>query len=396
MYFNLSKYPLGTFNSTNFVTFLVLLQFSIIYIIYNYLKLLSYNSAIAKINRLFSFNISFCRNIKVVNYFILFVVIILYEIYFRILGVSLLDARGLSPVDIKLLSGKSPISYILIKGFADTLVGTWIFVISYFVLTKKKYYTELICIMMFIFYVAFFTGSRGLFVFGTIIPFLKIYNAYKNKLSIQFLIFLFVCILFFIGILGILRASHEGMSLDFILNTILNSHEKIQYLVLSILDRRLDSFYPNLMHVFDNADKFSFRYGFDYLNIFLQYIPRFIWEDKPLSLVREANNILVLQDVGGTGFSSIFEAWFNFGPFGLIINGIIASFFLVFFQKLYINSKNNHNLFVLIFSLTLGVSLILRMFISPGISHNSAELLFKITFFYISYLFIKYSLKFRL
>jgi len=242
------------------------------------------------------------------------------------------------------------------------------------------------CIIMFL---AIFNGSRGMFVMGAIFPLIIIYNGFKKRLGILPLFLLFLFVILLLGILGVVRVSSQEVTLDVIINIITELNTKISYLFLSVLDRRMDSFYPNLMHVFDNIDKFDYRYGFDYINIFLQYIPRFIWEGKPISLVREANNILVLQDSGGTGFSSIFEAWINFSIFGLVLNAIMASYVLVLFQKIYIYARNNREIVIFIIAVKIGTSIVMKFFIASGITHNSAELLFVIINFLIALQLIK-------
>ena len=144
--------------------------------------------------------------------------------------------------------------------------------------------------------------------------------------------------------------------------------------------------------MFDNIEKFDFRYGFDYINIFLQMIPRALWEDKPLSLVREVNNILVIQSVGGTGLPSIFEAWINFGILGLVFNAIMASFVLVLFQKIYLYGRNHHEIIIFILGVKFGFSLVHTFFISPGITHNTPELIISIIHYIVAIWIIKYLL----
>ena len=211
-------------------------------------------------------------------------------------------------------------------------------------------------------YISLYSGSRGMFIFGTILPVLMIYNSFKKRISIFSLLLLFIFIIFILGFLGILRYSRDGISFSLIIDTLSKSSSKLNYVFLSILDRRFDSYFPNLLHVFDNINKFEFRYGFDYVNIFLQYVPRFIWEDKPYTLVREANNILQLQVSGGTGFASLFEAWINFGPFGLLLNSVLSSIVLVFFQKLYIYTIRCNSLVLYIFTLTIGNGIVFQFF----------------------------------
>jgi hypothetical protein len=389
MYLGLSKYPLGTFKSTDFVTLLIVLQFTFIFIFYNIFKQFNHDKYINFTKKYFSFDIVRVSRIKATNVTIIFSIIILYELYYRLIGTSLFDMVSVSQITVKNMAGNNPMAYIFIKGFADTLLMIWAMILAYFSVILKKYRVQMALLMCIIMFLAIFNGSRGMFVMGAIFPLIIIYNGFKKRLGILPLFLLFLFVILLLGILGVVRVSSQEVTLDVIINIITELNTKISYLFLSVLDRRMDSFYPNLMHVFDNIDKFDYRYGFDYINIFLQYIPRFIWEGKPISLVREANNILVLQDSGGTGFSSIFEAWINFSIFGLVLNAIMASYVLVLFQKIYIYARNNREIVIFIIAVKIGTSIVMKFFIASGITHNSAELLFVIINFLIALQLIK-------
>ena len=389
MYMGWSKYPLGTFQSTDFVTMLIVLQFIFIFVFYNIFKLFNHNKYISFTKKYFTFDVSAISNVKISNIVVILTIIFLYEIYYRFIGTSLLEFDSVNPAKIKNMAGNNPIVYVFIKGLADTFMMIWTFILAYCVIVFKKFRFQFFLLIVLIMFLALFNGSRSLFVMGAILPLFIVYNSFIKRLSILNLFFIFLLTISLLGILGILRRTEQGLGIDTLIDIINNIESKISYIFLSVLDRRMDSFYPNLMHVFDNIDKFDYRYGFDYINIFLQYIPRTIFEDKPLSLVREANNILQLQNTGGTGFSSIFEAWMNFGIFGLVLNAVMASFLLVLFQKLYIYARDNHEIIIFIIAVKIGTSLVLRFFIAPGITHNSAELGFILINFLIAFWFIK-------
>jgi hypothetical protein len=276
-----------------------------------------------------------------------------------------------------------------LRGFANTLLTIWTFILVYKVLIQKRYTGSLLLLLITVGLLALFSGSRGMFLMSGILPILIVYNSFVKRLSVSAALLTVFLGIVLLGILGILRAQQTGLDVGSLLNRLASSREEFSYVLLSVIDRRLDSFYPNLLHVFDNLDKFQFRFGFDYLNIILQYVPRQLWEEKPLSLVREANNLLVLQDSGGTGFSSIFEAWINFGPMGLVLNGLLAAITISFVQRLYLYSKTNHEIVTFAFVIGIGTPMVLRFFVAPGITHNSAELIFSLLHFFLASFFLK-------
>ena len=94
---------------------------------------------------------------------------------------------------------------------------------------------------------------------------------------------------------------------------------------MRLIDKRFDSYFPNLIYFFENIEIFGYRYGYDYINLPLLLVPRVFLLDKPVTFVREFNDTLTLQSAGGTGGTSLIEAWINFGPFGLILNAILVS-----------------------------------------------------------------------
>lgn len=389
MYLGLSKYPLGYFESTDFVTLLIFIQFLFIFIFYIAFKNLRYDRYINIAKRQFAFDIHRTQHIRIINFLVLTATVGLYEIYYRAIGTSFFEFGEISPIKVKILAGVNPIAYIFVKGFADSLLMIWTFIIGYSVVMRKKYILSFIILLTVVICLALSNGSRGAFVFGAILPLLMIVNAFKKRLSASSLLLLFVTVTFILGVLGIIRAQTQGATITAIFNVVTDLDDKVSYVFLSILDRRLDSFYPNLMHVFDNIDQFEFRYGFDYINIILQYVPRSFYPDKPYTLVREANNILMLQDEGGTGFSSIFEAWMNFGPIGLVLNALLAALALNFFQRMYIYARDYHQIIMFVFSAKIGVSFVSRFFIAPGITHNSAEIVFSILLFLSAFWLIR-------
>ena len=194
--------------------------------------------------------------------------------------------------------------------------------------------------------------------------------------------------IFFFGILGLVaiaaidRVRYEGFS-DIGVDIFDSLFAKLHFL----LDKRFDSYFPNLIYFFENTNIFDYRYGYDYLSVFLLLIPRSIFPEKPITFIREFNNTLELQSAGGTGGSAIIEAWINFGAFGILFNGILTALVLVLVKNQFNNALVSKNTSGFIFWYVWGTSLVHSLLISPGLNHGFVSL-------FLSGLFLLIYLKF--
>ena len=387
----LAKNTFTQFSSSNFVISLVIIELVAIYFFYNIFKNgSSHKKFIGLFNKYVSYEPNEIRRIKTLNIIIIILLSVLHIVYFSSIGAFDEIASGnMSPVLLKELGKNNPISYVILKGFATTLMVIWSYYISFICITKKKHYLSLIFFQIFALFIAFITGSRGAFISIGIFPPFIIYNSFIKRLNpVNFLLGIPILV-FIAGILGRLRSFTSFTFLN-VIGQIKESFADLTSTILSILDRRFDSYFPNLLFAFDNIDKFDTRFGFDYIFMFLRYIPRFLWEDKPLTLISKANVTLEIQYAGGTGFAPIFEAWVNLGIIGILLNALLAAYFLNLFQKAYINSIINSQLNSFIICQKFGIGILYKLLISPGITHQSAELLFQIINIFISLKLIKY------
>lgn len=390
-YFGFSKYSVGTFKSEGFVLFLVffqLLSFCFFYFLFNKISFARFFIFIKK-SLLFPKKNNF-RLSGLNSLILLFFIIFIYEIYYLSVGLSFSQYGKMNPIDIKLSGSNNPISYLLFKGLSDRLLSVMILILSFTCLIKKKLHFILLFYLLTVFVIAFYSGSRGMFIFFGIFPLLIVYNCFKKRLTFYQLFFLFLSVLFLIGILGLLRVSSTGMSFGQFLSLVSNQEDQLTNLFITVLDRRFDSYFPNLFICFDHIESFQYRYGYDYFLMILQFIPRFIWENKPLSLVRELNNTIGFQSTGGVGINSLLESWFNFWIFGLILNGLIGGLLLNFFQKLYYYSIAHNDIFCLAFVLYFGMGMINRIYISGGLTHNSISIFIDLFLFYFSVLIVRF------
>lgn len=87
------------------------------------------------------------------------------------------------------------------------------------------------------------------------------------------------------------------------------------------------------------SGKQELRYGETYMHGLAQPIPRFIWPNKPPSATYEFRDTFFSQEaqrggIAGTAYSSILEAYTNFGLFGVLIIYLIIGLFIGLLEKI--------------------------------------------------------------
>lgn len=103
------------------------------------------------------------------------------------------------------------------------------------------------------------------------------------------------------------------------------------------------------------SDKNELRFGETYFRGLTIPIPRFIWPDKPISVTYEFRNKFFPSEarrgaIAGTAYSSILEAYVNFGTLGVFIVYIFVAIFMGWLEK---SRVKNNSLFFSLFYLTL-------------------------------------------
>jgi len=90
--------------------------------------------------------------------------------------------------------------------------------------------------------------------------------------------------------------------------------------------------FANIMATIDYVNKYGFSYGYQFLGGILFFIPRSIWESKPLSTGQLVGEHLI-NDYGFS-FSNlsnplVSESFINFGLIGVILTAIILAYILI-------------------------------------------------------------------
>jgi hypothetical protein len=283
------------------------------------------------------------------------------------------DFIYLTSLERKLAAKDHILLYLFIKGTFEQLSTITAFFLFYYWVTKNLnwYFIVLwlLCTIIFI----WLTGVRGALITKLFIPFTVVYLVVNTSMLRFFTVALGAFfLLFFIGVLGILRSLNSD---EFTVSSVMKLIRKSDEILLAVISRRLDGIFPNSIYALEWHSNQSLRFGFDYGNILLQFIPRGLWSDKPITLTRTLNNELQIQSVGGTGFGAFVESFMNFGMIGILVHSFIAALILKSINKLYWHAIELSSPLLLSFVYTFGLSLSLRLVITPGITHNPVELI---------------------
>jgi oligosaccharide repeat unit polymerase len=194
-----------------------------------------------------------------------------------------------------------------------------------YIKSNNKYFLYLFLILIFL---SFAESSRRIYItiFFILLPLIisYIYQRHGKISFIHKLNFSIVLIIFFI-FLNFLRSSHdfgEGYEED---SEILNTINYIQNM------RSIDTFYNTSFIIENFPNNYNYYYGETYFAALVMFIPRSIWNEKPVSFAAPLGVLqrLDTQDFTFEDWNSINqfslspgfigEAWANFGILGVII-----------------------------------------------------------------------------
>jgi len=211
-------------------------------------------------------------------------------------------------------------------------------------------------IMFYTVIIFFFFGSRMLLL-SLIINFIMIRKIYiKNNENISFIkkSLLIIVVVLFVILYGSYRDTAMETN-DFLatLQLIYNNFTNIFLFYISEPLVRFSQFVHFLWVIeYEKNGLLDMQYGQTLLNIFTTYIPRFIYEDKPLFLSMEIQKLLTGTSSTPKTASGYFfaEAYLNLFWFSLFIYPLIAAFILKSLQVLYkLSSIKQDFIFFLIY-----------------------------------------------
>ena len=226
---------------------------------------------------------------------------------------------------------------------------------------KDKYFTYLPPFFLSIFFVLFINliiGERGTLLVAMVV-FILAYTIKRRITRINFSYVLLLSLLYVcFNALTLLReksVEYKGIG------NFLETYEDRLYRLMNPANTEFGSPALNYRIFIDKKpDNYNYKLGQTYTEISTAFIPRYIYPNKPIGIIYEFRNQYFperkeMGSTAGTGFSSLLEAYMNFGYFGPFFIYLIFLFFLIYMES----RKGRNQLFIdLLYLLLFNVFLI--------------------------------------
>ena len=229
-------------------------------------------------------------------------------------------------------------------------------------------------------------GQRGILLSSIIIIFLA-FSYFKPIRKITKKIVLIVLICYFsLSFLYVARPGIKYIFNDFDrFSELVFKKERIM-LVLNPGSNEFSCGFGNFNTLYVSND-YNFLYGKSYLNGLFNFVPGFLYPgDKPLSITYQFRDIYFPEEkersrIAGTAFSSILEAYWNFGFIGIFIMYILFSIILFLIEN---KMKNKSIWFLLIY---FSISPLVMSFHRSELGDINTDVILKIIVILCVYLF---------
>jgi len=282
------------------------------------------------------------------------------ELNIRGLSIYLLIANSF----VEYKTAENSITGLILSSSYSILLNLAIFLNAATLYSKGKNLPSLLIAIGVYVLISIFTGSRHTFV----IMFFNILlarNIYYKKLNIKKFLLLAIVGVVFAGFYGQVRMTKDVINNPEVLLRITDSNTVKGY-VFDVLDKRFDSYFPNIAIYLENRDLFGLRYGYDILKLVIMPIPRSILPEKDILFGQEFNDKLQIISKGGTGYSPIVEAMVNFSIPGIIVYAILGSFLLSVLSNEYRYNMRRRNKLTLFYIVNIGMIVPSCVIISSG------------------------------
>jgi len=245
------------------------------------------------------------------------------------------------------------------------LIYTVSIYLIYFLITKKYKHMYILVLLLSLTY-GFFSGSKSIFL-GIILSNMIIYHYLKKRIKLtQIIIFILIVLIVFpffniyrnLDNFNDLKKGFKALTqITTIMNSFLSRFHDIDSLTYILRDT------PNTM---------KFQYGKTILKLFVAWIPRSLWENKPIiSFAKIFGETYYAEFFKGTGTAPsptlIGEAYINFHIIGSFIISYIIGVFLRFIYEYLINKKYSFGSIFLYSQIFLSLSMIWESDIVPSI-----------------------------
>lgn len=287
-------------------------------------------------------------DIAIIGLLFVICIYLLIELGRSVGGIAMLILKGYSVTELFIGKGQYAVAFewistIVLLFFANSL------------LKRNKFYISLSLSFLLFLIIAFSVMGRRAAVVVLLGSALMCYNLLYARIKIIYLVFLVSIGFLFLTYVGFLR----GQSFDDISTGIESIQKKSDVLAG---DDDFDMLYTiktgnfavpmeTLPRIISASGKnYYFGLGYYSFSSFLNIIPVFLWEARPIPLsswyMSEFYGNTNLNE--GRQFFLLTAPYMDFGPFGIIIFAILFGFFLTKLNFLYINASKNTLIITLI------------------------------------------------
>lgn len=264
------------------------------------------------------------------------------------------------------------------EGFLYISIGLFAMFFASLGRSMDKYLIYLPIYLTSIFFVLFtnlLIGERGLLVVAMVIFFLGL--TIKTRITkVKFIYFVLIGFLYvafsFLTLLREDRIKYEGFT------KFITTYETTLLRIMNPANTEFGAPALNYRIFMDLKDPdYNYKFGATYLEITTAFIPVYIYPNKPIGIVYEFRNTYFPErrkqgSTAGTGFSSLMEAYMNFGYFGPFVAYLFFLFVLIYLES----KRANDNIFVnLFYLLSFNVFLIF--------SRSSSQYILQTAIFYL-------------
>lgn len=264
------------------------------------------------------------------------------------------------------------------EGFLYISIGLFAMFFASLGRSTNKYFIYLPIYFLSIGFVLFtnlLIGERGLLIVAMVIFFLG-FTIKVRITKVRFLYFILIGVLYigfsFLTLLREDRIKYKGFA------KFISTYETTLVRIMNPANSEFGAPALNYRIYMDlKEEDYNYKWGATYLEISTAFIPVYIYPNKPIGIVYEFRNTYFPErrkqgSTAGTGFSSLMEAYMNFGYFGPFLIYLLFLFVLIYLES----KRANENIFInLFYLLSFNVFLIF--------SRSSSQYIFQTTIFYL-------------
>lgn len=267
--------------------------------------------------------------------------IILGLLYYRLQGKSFLYMLTLGQRDSELSASSVSSSFLFLSCFIRSAIPGLLIILEY---SGCKRIIKIICAIITIL-ITVTTGSRNLTIATVLSIVVFSYLKKKKRPKIISLVSAFVLLYLFVGFVGIFRG-------DMLNGGVIQLSEVSSDSLMNAFMYNVEIFFP-FYNLVEAIPKYSpFDYGLGILNVPIQFIPHFLWPNKPASLGTSSLSAIYGSSFGGAAYPNIGTFYYEFGLLGVVVCMYLFGYLIK--KKYYLGISTDERFRLMQYAITFG------------------------------------------